>query len=436
MGSNGDFQIDTTQLQSLAAFDLPSNDHSSVLDFDIISCCIVIKQSNKGSIFQVFPRLAIEQSLKITQEDTSSVRIESLIQCLRTGLQFQSLFIETQLLTELIAGTFDLPKSVGVSTTRIPDFSGEGYRAVSSGYQFLGRLSQINLAVDDLRFHHTPEYTSGEIISALLTAKSSDFFDTYRPMKVAPHTTFILIFTVQNHLQTPSPYHLLGQSSIPRSHSVGSFESDSMYLFDQHVSGSSDDSTRASSVDMIQSVLQAPIIPDIPGDSHWERSISPLISDELAENRFSDPPASRRKSPYPARSRNRSGSLSTEDTILLILPSLKPAHESSIFTEAKFVGGNLLTILENHAAMSKLLDVFGLDTSDPARISIFHDQSNEAHKLSARAVLKACGWSESTFTNKGSRYRNAEKAAKMQWKGEEPEISAFWVISLISRSWN
>ncbi|KAJ6502996.1 hypothetical protein DFH09DRAFT_1102297 [Mycena vulgaris] len=197
-----------------------------------------------------------------------------------------------------------------------------------------------------------------------------------------------------------------------------------MYLFDQRVSGSSDDSTRASSVDMIQSILQAPIIPDIPGDSHWERSISPLISDELVENRFSDPPASRRKSPYPARSRNRSGSLSTEDTILLILPSLKPAHESSIFTEAKFVGGNLLTMLENHAAMSKLLDVFGLDTSDPARISIFHDQSNEAHKLSARAVLKACGWSESTFTNKGSRYRNAEKAAKMQWKGEEPEIGS------------
>ncbi|KAJ6540074.1 hypothetical protein DFH09DRAFT_1090081 [Mycena vulgaris] len=167
---------------------------------------------------------------------------------------------------------------------------------------------------------------------------------------------------------------------------------------------------------MIQSVLQAPIIPDIPGDSHWERSISPLISDELVENRFSDPPASRRKSPYPARSRNRSGSLSTEDTILLILPSLKPAHESSIFTEAKFVGGNLLTILKNHAAMSKLLDVFGLDTSDPARISIFHDRSNEAHKLSARAVLKACGWSENIVMQK--------KAAKMQWKGEEPEIGS------------
>ncbi|KAJ6600314.1 hypothetical protein DFH09DRAFT_1070126 [Mycena vulgaris] len=411
-------------------------------EFEIISCSVFVRRPGEEDIFQVFPRLAIERSLKVGREDASSVRIASLIQALRAGIQFQSLVIESHLVTQLIAGTFDLPDSVTVGTTRIPDFSGDGFRAASSGYQFLGRLSQIISAVDDNLIRHTPAYTSGEIISALLTTNSRDFFAIYRPMNVTPETHFILVFYIQPRPTILFPQPALADLGICRSFSESSFDTDSMFSMDQSFSGSSDDFSNLRTAEhALDNMVQPPPFSDMVGAPNWEVYVSSMLSDMhksppndsmgssqsgefttcLSVNATSsspNPPDVTRRLPYPAR--KRSGSLSTETSILLLLPLFTPPVGSSILRESSFIVGDLLGMVKNHAAMTKLLDLFGLDCTDPTSTRTLHDQNDDSHKLSTKAVFKVCGWSESTFNNKRSRYQNTEKAAKMTWQGEIP----------------
>lgn len=428
-------------------------------NYNIISCSILVRrdsESNQEDVFQVIPRLAIHSSLKTPRGNASSVRIASLLQCLRTGIQFQSVVIENPLVTALITGTYPAPDSVGVSTTRVPDFSCDGYRGLTSGYQFLGELSQINLAVEHNHTQHSTAYTSGEIISTLLTPSLHDFFTIYGPMNVTPESNFILIFTVRNGSTTFLEPVLRHSQSF--SESVLSFETDSIFSLDPsfHISDgfvssqSGDSSPTSAYLEHINDAFQTPSFPDFSCITNWENCIvSPLDPQAeslgsasaqphdtretaIGENHGLHPSpqpvassASVRYSPYSNRRRNRSSSaasVATRNTILLLLPGLTPPLEPSAVRDAEYAEGDLLKMIRNHNSMGKLLNAFGLDSSDLLTIHTFRDTADQPHRLSSKAVFKACGWNERTFRNKNSRYQNAEKAAKMEWLGEVPLI--------------
>ncbi|KAJ6562084.1 hypothetical protein B0H19DRAFT_92645 [Mycena capillaripes] len=376
----------------------------------IISCSILVRQPDQAHILQVIPRLVIDGSQVVAREDASSVRIASLILALRTGIEFQGFHIEEPLLASLITGTIHCPNLVSVSTTRIPDFSGSVYKEASSGYQFLGWLSQVNADAVDNCTQHTAVYTSGELISAAHTSKSADFFSTYRPMNVIPESHFILIFT----LHEESPNHGSSDSDIYSTFS-------STYTSDAEVASSDFD---VYSLDGIAtSFTSGPALSEV---SEWTLSQSmypislPCVGDPnvpLTNGAVSA--ASPRPSPYPAPSRSRSGSVSGEEKILLLLSSLQPPVAHTVLRDAKYVRQNisLSGMIRNHRSMGMLLDICGVNSSTT---KTFTDLSAQTHSLTSKSVFGACGWSESTFGNKTSLYQNSEKAAKMSWSGVVP----------------
>ncbi|KAJ7451511.1 hypothetical protein B0H11DRAFT_2201646 [Mycena galericulata] len=392
---------------------------------DSISCCVLVKRPNHEDIIQVIPRIVIEQSLKISRHDAFSIRIASLILSLRRGIQFQGFIIENSLTSDLITGAFQSPHLVGVSTSRIPAFSGDGYRSGNSGYQFLGMLSQINSDIEENLTPHSLAYTSGEVISTLLTPQSSDFFSIYRPMDILPESNFILIFTLHEDVTVKRHQPGSAHSDI---YSTLSFSSASSIDADSNSHAYEYDHTKVYSLSEIENAFPSPspTFADTSRVVDWEHHItaSPPPAHVSPPSAPVYPPV--RPNPYPLRSRNRAGSLTTENTILLLLPTLTPPVGSSAFYDAIFLGGSstLVEMIRNHGAMSNLLNLFVLDRTDSSSCRIFTGTENQTHELSMRTVLAACGWTDSTFRNKLSRYQNAKKATVMQWKGEVPEIGS------------
>ncbi|KAJ6525971.1 hypothetical protein B0H19DRAFT_1197558 [Mycena capillaripes] len=356
----------------------------------IISCSILVKQPDQAHILQVIPRLVIDGSQVVAREDASSVRIASLILALRTGIEFQGFHVEEPLLASLITGTIHCPNLVSVSTTRIPDFSESVYKEASSGYQFLGWLSQVNVdAIDNLY----------------------RFFSTYRPMNVFPESHFILIFT----LHEESPHHGSSDSDIYSTFS-------STYTSDVEAPSSDFDVYSLDSI--ATSFTSGPALSEV---SDWTLSQSmypislPCVGDpNVPLTNGAASAASPRPSPYPAPSRSRSGSVSGEQKILLLLSSLQPPVAHTVLRDAKYVRRNisLSGMIRNHRSMGMLLDLCGVNSSTT---KTFTDLSAQTHSLTSKSVFNACGWSESTFGNKTSLYQNSEKAARMSWSGVVPQ---------------
>ncbi|KAJ7670249.1 hypothetical protein B0H17DRAFT_1141955 [Mycena rosella] len=243
-------------------------------------------------------------------------------------------------------------------------------------------------------------------------------------------------------------------SGVQRSYSEASFKTDSRFSMDSCFSlfpddfapsqPSKNDTTNTYPLDVIHSAFQTPPLPDFASVSSWQdfsdwemqegtasakspehdsQEIRTTI-DHGHPSTASSLSAPSCKSPYLSRSsHNRSGSVATEHAILLILPTLTPPAEPSAFHNTKFVdGGDLASMLKNHAAMAKLLDLLGLDHLDLAGTRTFVEAADRLHKITARSVFKACNWSDRTFKNKVSRYLNAERSAKMDWPGSVPAI--------------
>ncbi|KAF8208062.1 hypothetical protein K438DRAFT_2012900 [Mycena galopus ATCC 62051] len=376
----------------------------------IISCSLFVNQPNHGSILQVIPRLVINDSQVIAREDACSIRIASLILALRTGLEFQEFHIEEPLLSNLITGMVHCPSLVSVSTTRIPNFLGDVYKEASSGYQFLGQLPQVNADVVANCTQHTSVYTSGELISAALTSKSTEFFSAYRPMNITPESHFILIFT----LRETSPILTQSlESSDSDVYSILSCASDTElpssdfdpYLFD----GIGTAVTSGSEIsDWAHSGSIYPVSPLGAGDPILSATGGIVVS------------AAPMAAPYLVPSRSRSHSVSTEDKILLLLSTcLPPVVPETVLRDAKYVRrhSTLSGMIRNHKAMGTLLRLCGLGSS---QTHTFKDTNTLTHSLTYKAVNNACGWSLSTYGNKNSQYQNSEKAARMAWRGDVP----------------
>ncbi|KAJ7677315.1 hypothetical protein B0H17DRAFT_1139677 [Mycena rosella] len=71
--------------------------------------------------------------------------------------------MESPFLTEIIAGTSPTPDSVTISTTCVPDFHEDGFKAAGTAYHVLGSLSQIYHAVANQSIQHSATCTSGEV---------------------------------------------------------------------------------------------------------------------------------------------------------------------------------------------------------------------------------------------------------------------------------
>ncbi|KAF7372405.1 hypothetical protein MVEN_00101600 [Mycena venus] len=309
-------------------------------------------------------------------------------------------------------GTVPSPDSITVSTSRVPNFSGNAYRNAGSGYQFIGLLAQVNMDVENDLTHHTTAYTSGEVISATLTPDSAPFFSAYRPMNVVPESNFILIFTV------PSQSPHLGSPTF-------GFGSPDLDFFDGLMHLSPGSRTEGSDWERgipAHSIHALPVPQLLQADTQrFETRGSP---DENNLDLTSAGTLRTLPTASPPPLRRRSGSISTEQRILLHLSTLQPPVGNSAFHDAKFVarGNSVRGMIENHGSMVRLLDLCGLESSKPARFEGSSGADVQTHQLTIKAMFKACGWSESTFGNKTSRYQNAEKAARSCWNGTAPEI--------------
>ncbi|KAJ7199942.1 hypothetical protein GGX14DRAFT_572375 [Mycena pura] len=401
---------------------------------DTISCSILVKQLNEDDVFQIFPSLIIPRSLKIPRGDAFSVRITGLIENLRTHIFFQPL--ESLILTKMIDGTHPMPDSVSVSTTRVPDFDGDGFKAAGTGYLFLGKLSQVYHAITDNPTQHSFSYTSGdEVLSGHLTAKSRNFFASYAPMGVTAESNFSIIFTVQHNGFAEFLHPTSTNSGLFRSFSTTSFESDAAFFSDSDLPEFYNMPTNHTDVDSITAWENLNrITSSAASDDHMiDTTASPsghehkltVVNTNRAFDSSSNSsiPSKSHSSPYSSRLRSRAGSLTTENSILLLLPTFVPALPSSAFHDAKFTEGRLMVMVRNFGSMQQLLDIFSLQANYKAKRAMpFTDHAGKTHQLSAVGVLNACGWNHKTFQNKQSRYQNAEKVAKMEWKGPVPAI--------------
>ncbi|KAJ7686978.1 hypothetical protein B0H14DRAFT_3534316 [Mycena olivaceomarginata] len=277
-------------------------------------------------------------------------------------------------------------------------------------------------------------YTAGEVISATLTPDSAQFFSAYRPMNIVPESNFILIFTVPP--QGPESVNSDIQSifSSPPSPSLASFSfgsptasfgSPDLDFFDGLMDPFPSPGSWTEGSDWehgipaysIHAIPAPQVLPDDTLETHGspdENSFDLTSAETLLTLPTSSSPLLRR----------RSGSISTEQRILLHLSTLQPPVGNSAFLDAKFVArqNSLRGMIENHGSMLRLLDLCGLELSKPARFKGSSGPDIPTHQLTIKAVFKACGWSESTFENKTSRYQNAEKAARLCWNGTAPEI--------------
>lgn len=371
----------------------------------------------------------IERSQVVAREDASSFRITSLILALRTALEFQAFRIEEPLLASLIAGTVQCPSQVSVSTTRIPDFKGDGYKGESSGYQFLGHLSEVNLDVVENCTQHTKVYSFGEVISAALTPRSAEFFSNNRPLDIIPESHFILIFTFRK-----GSLHPQGSGGSDIYHTFSSTHASDLELplsdfsdleipssdFSAYPFHNSDTDFTSRLSEWAHSQSACPVSnPDTGGDLG-----GPVLHAPSRAVSVTSP----RTGPYPSRS--RSGSVSTEQKIILLLSQsthLPPTTPDTILRDAKFVRRNstLSAMIRNHRAMGILLKLCGPDSSQTLT---FEDPSAQTRSLTYESVMKACGWSDKTFSNKESHYRNSEKAAGMAWTGDGPFVSYIQLV--------
>ncbi|KAJ7020747.1 hypothetical protein C8F04DRAFT_1274584 [Mycena alexandri] len=167
-------------------------------DFEKISCSILLTGFSEDDIFEIVLSLAVRRALIKKSADASSVRIAALVQALRTGLEFGHIILENQTLIEIITGTFSPPNAVGISTTRVPDFTAKPFEAprfaaAGTGYHFLGGLDQIYQAVDADETMHSMTYSKGEVFSARVSPGTKEFFATYAPMEVTAESNFTII---------------------------------------------------------------------------------------------------------------------------------------------------------------------------------------------------------------------------------------------------
>ncbi|KAJ6517336.1 hypothetical protein C8R47DRAFT_1312852 [Mycena vitilis] len=403
----------------------------------IISCSILVRRPHCKDIPQVIPRVAIEPSLVIVREGASSVRIASLILALRASLHSRGFLVEDSFLADLINGTSDPSHFINVSTTRVPNFSANAYQNWDSGYQFIGPLSQVNAEVDSILTGHTTVYTSGELISAIITPDSSQFFSTYRPMSILPESHFILIFTVRDDtiaLLRPDSANSSMRTTSSLS-PLSSFDADdfsSTHEAADYMMNNVDISNLSPLPDAY-SALSDGFVPEGEVDAAG-LLVATACYDTDKETKSDDASSNGKRagfSPYPTAARVRSGSLSMQHKILGFLSTLNPPVGNSAFNDAKFVSRPpiLADMIRNHAFMVTLLGLCGLDYSDPARKHTFIAPDGQTHVFSVAGVLKACGWKDGTFKNKTSCYQNAKKAAKMGWTATIPRIGEFSVVS-------
>ncbi|KAJ7698849.1 hypothetical protein B0H16DRAFT_1705915 [Mycena metata] len=403
--------------------------------FDTISCSILIRSSDHDDIFEIIPSLFVRRSLKITREDASSIRVAALMLALRTAVEFDHLALENAMLTDIINGVYHSPNSVKVSTTRVPDFNGERFKAHGTCHVSLGDLSKLYLAVDNNRVKHSSLYSPGEILSAFEHSSADGFFAKHAAMGVTPRSNFSIIFTIR---PDPSTTGFLLSSPIGghlrRSFSVSSLSSDPMssddtfaYLTSAYSVDSAPPSIDTSDASVYPALAFQPGSIHCAGNEPTNLTGVPHLDHSPSSNThsYSSPHPG---TPSPVANRTRAGSLShraIKETLQLLLSTRTPPLESSALFAAERLKEprgpgsiKLLDMIQNFTAVQNLLVAFGLEATKVE--VVFTDPAGQDHKLSGETVLRGLGWPFQTFKNKSEIYLRATKAAKMDWKGAVP----------------
>ncbi|KAJ7145456.1 hypothetical protein C8R46DRAFT_1231972 [Mycena filopes] len=377
-------------------------------DFATISCSLLLTGLNGPDVFEMVPNLVIRHTLKkMTADGSSSVKIAGLIQALRTGFEFSHVILEDPMLIQIITAVVPSPGSFGVSTTRIPDFTDKRFKAAGTGYQFLGDLPQIYLAIEARDVQPSVGYSLGEVFNSQKTAGTHGFFETYAPWGVTVKSNFTVIFTLKQE-PDPTPFLLsaIHGSDLSRSYSGSSTTSDDFFAEYSITSGYS----AINSTDAMVST--------VPSLNHTLRGSTLSPTSSIPSSLHSPTPSEHR----PGKTRARAGSAALRNAALIqaLLPTLIPPVLPSAYHNADFgrsESADQLGMIQNYNAMRDLLAALGLTIKGTATLV---DVQGAQHIISGTAALKACNWNDNTFKNKGSRYANAEKAARLEWKGDVP----------------
>ncbi|KAK7001619.1 hypothetical protein R3P38DRAFT_3046094 [Favolaschia claudopus] len=376
-----------------------------------VSCAIAVTQPKKGTIFELIPALPIPSNRIITRTDANSIRVAALLHALRFGLMHKTVAFASDLVTQLVTGTFPLPSTVLVSTTRVPDFETERYRSPLSAHIVIGDLCQVCGEIDLQIFDHTSEYSVGEVLATRLTPASQEFFASYSPMAVMPETTFALIFS----LSVDSADLIFHPPTLIRSSSVASFETELHSTNSNNPTSSSSAGSDffaphcAHSADVLDPSVYS--CPPPPSNHHLSTS-----------------PASTPQRSLAGRSRSASVSACLQ-SLKALLPTLTPPLSDSALNAAQGGkgSGSLLLQIRNFHSMQKLLDAFQLKAVPDKKKSpteVFSDAFGGEHTLSGNSVVEACGWSARTFCNKARRLEKIQQILKQyDWNGDIPDGS-------------
>ncbi|KAK6996208.1 hypothetical protein R3P38DRAFT_3222317 [Favolaschia claudopus] len=364
-------------------------------DLATVSCAILLKRTNAPDVSEMVMHLEIPQKHLIVRNGVRSVRAAALIQALALGIRSKSVLLESSLLFNLITGTFAAPTTVIVSTTRLPDFAADRYKALEAGYMAVGTLPQIHEDMVLQFFCPTPHCSKGEVPCTLSTGNSMFFSNSFPTAD--PEFTFILIFSIL------VDYSFSDGPALQRTSSVASFSS--MPSDPSHIQSTNSDYFKADFSDPSEAMARSDLeIPEI-----FETFSLP---DPITE-------------PASVPTRPRSGSVAA--LLQTLLPDFG-VSESALRAARAGKGKQTLALLDrirNVQGMQDLLDNLDLvaakhDKDSPPKS--FTDSSGGKHLLSGNSILRACDWSSSTFVNKTQRLSKVKKILKEKdWKSNLPQ---------------
>ncbi|KAJ7201022.1 hypothetical protein GGX14DRAFT_400222 [Mycena pura] len=275
------------------------------------------------------------------------------------------------LIENIVCGSDSPPSVIKVATSRAPDF-GASYRHFNNAFRQLGPLQSFG---NDVQPPSSDFNFSLDILALLPSAAASTYLKPWIDMGVSCESHFILFFIFEPSMC--SMPNLLCTQQFVHEQEFGVGPEDSI----SQCHSPSELSSLASS---------SALSPPLPSDSRRSRSWSP----------------------YRVR-----------DPAVMDICAARVPNFDQLKALATFKGGakaTLPSLALTFYSMTQILEGLSLQPDNPNASECF-TQAGVPTTLKTRQVIEAFGWSASTFDNKRKLYKNAQKIASKNWKGEVPE---------------
>lgn len=345
-----------------------------------ISCHVLVKRAYETNDVSQGFMVSVPSSQLARRGNALCITFTALRNHLRASISNSRVGTTETLIENIVCGSDSPPSYVKVATSRAPDF-GASYRNFNNAFRQLGPLQSFG---NDVQPPSNDFNFSLDILALVPSAAASTYLKPWIDMGVSCESHFILFFifepSMPNLLCTPQPFvheqefGVGPEDSISRCHSPSEL------------------SSLTSS-----SALSSPL----PSDSRRSRSWSP----------------------YRVR-----------DPVVMDICAAHVPNFDQLKALATFKGGakaTLPSLALTFYSMTQILEGLSLQP-DNLNASGCFTQAGVQKKLNTRQVIEAFGWSASTFDNKRKLYKNAQKIALKNWKGDVPEGISYCISSMSS----